>query len=175
MINGDFEATVTHRGFDWRYSTKKDQGWGVERVSDVAQAGAHSLRVTFTGEKNLSFAHLYQIVPVTPKAAYVLTAWWKGDGITTDQGPFLEVYGYDGKGLHVTGPKQVGTWDWEAISLHFSVPEGCHAVVVRLRRLPSRKLDNQIKGTVWVDDFQLSEVRSQESGDGGQESGVGGR
>ncbi|MCF8084614.1 MAG: hypothetical protein K9M96_16125 [Deltaproteobacteria bacterium] len=150
-----FETESAGQGFDWRISSRPDKGWQVERVTGTARQGSHAMAVAFSGQKNSSFAHLSQIVPVTPGATYALTAWWKGEGLTTDRGPFIEVYGYDRKGLHIKGPERVGTWDWEKVSLDFSVPDGCHAVVVRLSRRPSRKLDNKIEGRVWVDDFRL--------------------
>ena len=120
------------------------------------------MSVTVDGKKNGSFAHLRQIVPVEPGISYRLTAWWKGDGLSTDQGPFLEVYGHDAKGLHVKGPMLLGTRDWEKVSVDFTAPEGCHAVVIRLRRFKSRKLDNRIKGTIWLDEFGLVSKRADE-------------
>lgn len=161
--NPGFEKAVSKGGFDWRLSNRRDQGWRIQPVEGTAKEGRHSLQVTFTGEQNCSFAHLSQVVPVTPGRSYRLTAWWKGEGLSTDQGPFLEIYGYDAKGLRVRGPMLSGTRDWEEVSLDFSVPQECHAVVIRLRRLPSRKLDNKIKGRMWVDDFRLSVISRRES------------
>ena len=129
----------------------------MERVAGVAGEGSHSLSVTFDGKKNVSFAHLTQIIPVEPGVSYRLTALWKGDGITTDQGPYLEIYGQDVKGLHAKGPMLLGTRGWEKVGIEFTAPDDCHGVVVRLRRVPSRKLDNRIEGTVWLDDFDLAD------------------
>ena len=155
LTNPGFEAEITNGPFNWRFSDRGDPGWKIERVAGTAHDGAYSLAVTFDGKKNGSFAHLSQIIPVEPGDSYRLTAWWKGQGLSTDQGPFLEVYGHDAKGLYVKGPMLLGTRDWEEVSLSFTAPEGCHAVVVRLRRNPSRKLDNKIEGTVWLDNFEL--------------------
>ncbi len=155
LNNPGFEEDMTGEPFDWRYSGGSRSGWTVKRVAGTSREGGHSMAVVFDGEKNVSFSHLSQVVPIEPGAKYRLSAWWKGEGLTTDQGPFLEVYGYDAKGLHVKSPMLLGTKDWEEVSIEFSVPEECNAVVVRLRRVPSRKLDNKIKGTVWVDDFRL--------------------
>jgi len=154
LNNPGFEEDMTRGLFDWRFS-HQGSGWKIKRVAGVASEGSYSLAVIFDGKKNASFHHLSQIVPVEPGVSYRLTAWWKGEGLSTDQGVFLEVYGYDAKGLHVKGLKLIGTRDWEKVSVEFRAPEGCHAVVVRLRRVPSRKLDNQIMGTVWVDGLWL--------------------
>jgi len=157
VTNPGFESDITHGPFDWRFS-KRGSGWKVERVAGMASEGSYSLVIVFDGKKNASFAHLSQIVPVEPGGSYELTFWWKGSGLSTDQGPFLEVYGHDAKGLHVKSPMLLGTRDWEKVSLAFTAPEDCHAVVVRLRRVPSRKLDNKIEGTVWVDGFELADA-----------------
>ena len=155
MTNPGFEADFTGGPFDWRFS-RQGPGWKAERVAGVAGEGAHSLSVTFDGKKNVSFSHLTQIIPVEPGVSYRLTALWKGDGISTDQGPYLEIYGYDAKGLHVKGPMLLGTKDWEKMGIEFTAPDDCHGVVVRLRRVPSRKLDNRVEGTVWLDAFELA-------------------
>lgn len=155
LTNPGFEADITRGPFDWHFSDRADRGWKIKRVAGTALEGRYSLSVTFDGNKNCSFAHLRQIVPVEPGKTYLLTAWWKGEGLSTDQGLFLEVYGHDAKGLHVRGPMLTGTRDWEKVSVEFKAPEGCHGVVLRLRRNPSRKLDNKIKGTIWIDDFRL--------------------
>ena len=156
LTNPGFEADFTGGPFDWRFS-RRGSGWQTERVSGIASEGGYSLSIAFDGKQNGSFAHLTQIIPVEPGGSYRLTAWWKGDGITTDQGPFLDIYGHDAKGLYVKGPMLSGTKDWEELSIDFTPPKNCHAVVVRLRRVPSRKLDNKIEGTVWLDGFELAD------------------
>ena len=154
MTNPGFESDFADGPFGWRFS-RRGSGWKIERVAGIAREGGHSLSVAFDGKQNVSFAHLSRIVPVKPGVSYELTYWWKGKDLSTDQGPFFEVYGHDAKRLHAKGPMLLGTQDWEKVSIEFTTPEGCHAVVVRMRRLPSRKLDNLIGGTVWVDDFEL--------------------
>lgn len=154
MSNPGFETDFVHGPFDWRFS-RRGSGWKIERVAGIAREGGHSLSVAFDGKQNVSFAHLSRILPVKPGVSFLLTYWWKGKDLSTDQGPFFEVYGHDAKGLYAKGPMLSGTQDWEKVSIEFTAPEGCHAVVVRLRRLPSRKLDNLMGGTVWVDDFEL--------------------
>jgi hypothetical protein len=52
----------------------------------------------------------------------------------------------------------LGSAGWREEALGLIPPEGCHAVMVRLRRLPSRRFDSQIAGTLWLDDFVLEEA-----------------
>jgi hypothetical protein len=96
---------------------------------------------------------------------YRLSYGWKSKWISTDQGPFVEVYGYDQQGLYLKGPMITGTHLWRTETLEFTPPEECHAVVVRLRRLPSRRFDSKIAGTLWLDDFKLEKVSSADYAD----------
>ena len=155
VTNGGFENELSQKPFDWRYSDRGNRGWTIKRVMGTAVEGGYALAVTFDGQKNASFSHLSQVVPVSPGSTCRLKVWWKAEAVTTDQGVFLEVYGYDAKGLHKKSPMLLGTRDWETVEMDFQVPEDCHAVVIRLRRYPSRKLDSHIKGTVWLDGVEI--------------------
>ena len=97
-------------------------------------------------------------MPVTPESAYQLKYFWKSKGITTDQGPFVEIYSYDVRGIYKKGPMAAGSRDWEPVTVEFTAPADCHAVVVRLRRNTSLRFDNKIQGSLWVDDFSLTMV-----------------
>jgi hypothetical protein len=67
----------------------------------------------------------------------------------------MEVYGYDCPDLRAAGPMLTGDRDWHRAALEFTPPAGCQAVVVRLRRIQSRRFDNKVAGTLWLDDFNL--------------------
>ena len=155
MTNSGFEDEISCRGFDWRYTADNKGKWVIRRTMLDVLAGTHSLKIMFEGKENISFAHLYQIVPVVPLTPYWLSYRWRSKDITTDQGPFIDIYGYDCKGLYCMGDMMLGTNDWQEQGIEFSVPENCHAVVIRLRRMPSRRFDNKIEGTLWLDNFKL--------------------
>jgi tetratricopeptide (TPR) repeat protein len=146
MTNAGFEEEITRRGFDWRYREDKQENWEIRRINSAVSDESHALRIWFAGEENISFHHLYQIVPVEPLEVYRLSYRWKSKWISTDQGPFVEIYGYDQKGLHHKGPMIKGTNLWHTETIEFTPPEDCNAVVVRLRRLKSRRFDSKIAG-----------------------------
>ena len=158
MTNSGFEDKMTRRGFDWRYTANNKGKWAIRRSMTEAFSGTHSLKIMFEGKKNISFGHLYQIVPVDPLTPYRLTYCWRSKNITTDQGPFVDIYGYDCKGVYFKGSMMLGTHDWQEQNMEFTVPEDCHAVVVRLRRRPSHRFDNKIAGMLWLDDFKLEKM-----------------
>jgi len=156
MTNAGFEDEITGKAFDWSAGRHPDDCWRIQRVAQEGRDGSVGLRVDFAGGENVSFAHLYQIVPVTPQKTHVLSYWWKTKGLTTDQHPFVEVSGHDAGGLLAHGePMAENSGGWQVAELAFTPPAGCHAVVVRLRRLPSRRFDSKIAGHVWLDDFKM--------------------
>ncbi|MEA1949166.1 MAG: hypothetical protein U9N83_17925 [Thermodesulfobacteriota bacterium] len=155
MTNSGFESQMTGRGFDWRYTANSKGKWAIRRSMSEDFSRTHSLKIIFEGKENISFGHLYQIVPVDPLIPYRLTYCWRSKNITTDQGPFVDIYGYDCQGFYFKGSMMLGTNDWQEQSIEFTVPEGCHAVVVRLQRRPSHRFDNKIAGILWLDDFKM--------------------
>lgn len=160
FTNSGFEQEILQKGFGWRFRDGPDQLWRVRRVTDSEGASNHVLEVKFTGRENLRFHHLYQVLPVRPLAPYRLSYRWKADELTTDQGPFVEVYGYDCGGLREAGPMMLGSVQWREAAFEFTPPEGCHAVVVRLRRNTSGRFDSKINGTLWLDDFKLDRIQT---------------
>jgi hypothetical protein len=156
-VNAGFEDEIMGRGFGWRMSnSRNEKSWRGRRVYGQSRKGTHALRIFFQGKGNFDWHHIYQVVPVTPERSYQLTYWWKSKSITTDQGPFVEIYSYDIKGLYKKGPMVVGSRDWEQVNVEFTAPADCHAVVMRLRRKESLRFDNKIQGVLWVDDFALT-------------------
>jgi len=160
MTNAGFETELTGRGFDWCYLKEKDGKSEVMRVNHDTWEGDYALRVNFSGRENIAFHHVYQIFTADPQTSYRLTYAWKSQGITTDQGPFVEIYGYDKKGLYKTGPMITGTQGWCEVSLEFEMPTDCQAAVVCLRRKPSNRFDSKIRGTLWLDDFRLEKIEN---------------
>lgn len=161
LTNPGFEIKITGRGFDWRYWGEKDEQWNLKRVHSESAEGDYALRISFGGKENLSFHHLYQIVAANPLESYRLTYAWKTSGITTDQGPFVEIVGYDGQGLHQTGSMMTGTHGWCEDTIAFTMPADCHAAVVRLRRRTSMRFDSKIRGRIWLDNFRLEKIDRQ--------------
>jgi len=161
LTNPGFEKNITGLGFDWHQWGENDGKWELKRDNYETAEGDYALRVNFNGHENISFLNLYQIFTVVPKNRYRLTYSWKSRGITTDQGPFIEIQGYDIEGLNIAGPKITGTHGWRDVALEFEMPDSCRAAVVRLRRLPSNRFDSKIRGSLWLDNFRLEKIESE--------------
>jgi tetratricopeptide (TPR) repeat protein len=160
MVNAGFENEITNSGFDWRYTPDQKDKWTIRRSMTSAADGEYCLAIRFEGKENISFAHLYQIVPVIPGAQYLLTYKWRSRDLTTDQGPFVDIYGYGCDGLYAEGPMMLGSHGWQKQDIEFAAPKGCHAVVVRLNRRTSNRFDSKISGRLWLDDFKLEMHKS---------------
>jgi hypothetical protein len=160
MTNAGFEEETLRSGFGWRNSDHREGLWKAQRVRDRETTGNHVMRISFSGKENISFHHLSQVVPVDGRQSYRLSYRYCYENISTDQGPFVEVHGYDCQGLYEKGPMMLGSSGWQENAIAFTAGKECSAVVVRVRRLPSRRFDSKIAGTLWLDDFQLDSVRN---------------
>jgi len=158
LTNPGFEDEISGRGFDWRYTPNNKGRWTIRQTLFGAFSGTRCLKIMFEGKENISFGHLYQIVPVDPMTDYRLTYGWRSRDLTTDQGPLVDIYGYDCDGFYRNGPMMLGTNEWREQKIEFTVPEDCRAVVVRLYRRSSRRFDSKIGGTLWLDDFKLEKL-----------------
>jgi len=160
ITNPGFELPLSNRGFGWR----RDSGehWNIQRVSFQKIEGNYSLQIRFSGNENINFRHLRQIVPVLPGNDHVLSFWWRSRNLTTDQRPFIEIIGLDCKNSYWKSEMIPSTTGWRKETIFFSVPEECHAVTVRLRRQTSHRFDNKISGEVWLDQFNLETLNRQQ-------------
>ena len=79
------------------------------------------MRIEFTVSRNEGYTPLYQLVPVAPNQAYLLTAYVRSQDITSDSGPRLQVQdSFHSNGPNVMSETTVGTTPWHQISLSFA-------------------------------------------------------
>ena len=158
VMNGGFEAPVLNGGFDWRLVPV--DGVQVFVDASVMHQGAHSLYIGFDGAHNIDFGHVVQYVLVEPGAKYRFTAYARADKITTDSGPRFAIYDeIDRRALSVETPSMTGTFPWGGQQVEFTTGPETRVLVIQILRPPSRKLDNEIAGNLWVDDVELTRVQ----------------
>jgi len=155
-INGNFEEELLNMGFDWRVAPLAGVYAGLDTTT--FHSPSHALFIHFPGKGNLDYRHCYQWVRVEPGRAYRLQGVMKTEGITTDSGPRLEVRDpYDPSALDKFSEDLEGTHPgWTTRTIDFTTGPQTELIMVIIRRLPSRKLDNQIAGKVWVDDVRMT-------------------
>jgi len=158
--DGGFEAEPLNMAFGWRFET--GPGFILERETRPACSGNSCLHVHFNGVGNISSNLVWQIVPVSPGTAYTLRFVRKGGNLTTDRGVFLTVSGYKNE-FKTISEQVLGDSPWQEDKIEFSVPAGCEAIVLRVRRDESLKMDNKISGDYWLDSVKLG-LRTEDKG-----------
>jgi hypothetical protein len=79
------------------------------------------------------------------------------EGMTTDSGLRFQVCdAYNRGNIFVSSENLVGTSGWLEQSAEFTTFPDTRLLLLRLIRPVSTKLDNQIAGTVWIDDVRLA-------------------
>lgn len=151
--DGGFEQDPLNRAFGWVF--QRNPHVTTERTAVTAYAGNKSLHLHFQGTDNVSFQHVSQVFPVQPGREYSLRFARKNSNLTTDQGVFLEVSGYQCKGVYAKSGAATGTSSWVVEELRFKVPEDCQACTLKVRRKESLMFDNKIAGDYWLDSVQL--------------------
>jgi tetratricopeptide (TPR) repeat protein len=146
IFNPSFETEPYNGAFDWRFSSNDHAE--ARRDTTTAKDGLASWLVTFDGKENLDYAGLAHWIPTTRGRRYDLSFWMKTEAISTNEGMFVEVDG-------LTSEKQIGTTYWQQFTIPFTASGDL--ATARLRRVPSRKFDNMLKGKVWLDQFELVE------------------
>jgi hypothetical protein len=157
VLNGGFEAPVLNGGFDWRLVPV--EGAQIFVDAGVMHQGAHSLYISFDGAHNIDFGNVVQYVLVEPDTKYRFTAFARAEKITTDSGPHFAIYDpVDTTALSVATGNMTGTFPWEGQQVEFTTGPGTRLLAIQVRRPPSRKLDNEIAGNLWIDDVELVQV-----------------
>lgn len=157
VANGSFERDLLNGGMDWRVVPV--EGAIARLDSHGAFEGSRALRVEFNGKRNLDYGHVLQYVAVQPNTRYRFSGAMRVGGITTDSGPRFQVFdAFDVQDLFLSTENAVGTSDWSTQRLEFKTKADTRLLIVRLARPPGEKLDNQIGGTVWIDQVSLIPV-----------------
>jgi tetratricopeptide (TPR) repeat protein len=157
LFNGSFEEEPSGVALDWRIRPSEE--FETVRDKSFAKQGQWSLALHFRGTANVSYAHVEQLVIVTP-GLHSLQAWIRTDGITTDQGPRFEIVDAESPArLDLRTGGWTGSHDWTLVNQSFAVPAGTHLIAARIVRQPSESFDNRIKGSLWVDGVRLVQER----------------
>lgn len=154
ITNGSFEFEILNGGLDWRVNPVEGVVVSVDSLNHFD--GVRSLHIEFDGTRNIAYGDVLQVVLVEPDSHYELSAHMRAEGITTDSGPRLEVFDlYDMAKLFAYAPGLVGNSEWSLQRIQFATGPDTHLVIVRVARPVSQKLDNRIKGEVWLDQVNL--------------------
>jgi tetratricopeptide (TPR) repeat protein len=154
VFNGGFEHDLLNGAFDWREDSIPGVAFSSDRA--VVHGGRRALRATFDGSANLDFQNLQQFTAVEPRHRYHFGAYLRLDGISTDSGIRFAIYDpFRPAAPQILTPDLVGSHPWSLVEAEVVTGPETHLLVIALRRIPSWKFDNKLRGTVWVDDVSL--------------------
>jgi len=157
LTNSDFEGVILNGGLGWRVVPVEGV---VVRVDTLTRFdGTHSLQLRFDGQHNVEYRHIYQYAPVRPNTLYRFTGYLRTEKITTDSGVrFVVQDTLDPTRLRLLTESVVGTTSWSLQQMEFRTGEDTRLVTVQVARPASRKFNNKISGTAWVDRVSLTSV-----------------
>jgi len=154
VYDGGFEQDISGGGFGWRQSDV--MGVDFDFDTDDKHSGNRSARLTFDGSKNLAYQDLFQYILVSPSTRYRFQGFLHTDQISTESGMRFEILDpKDQQQLDVLTPNETGTLPWTLEQMDFTTRPHTRLIVIRLARRLSERLDNKLRGTVWIDDVSL--------------------
>lgn len=157
VYDGEFQlAPEMGYGRGWRINNRAQ---GVETtVEDID--GNRVLVIRFAGTDNVNYFHTRQWVPIRGASKLVLSGRWRGDDVTTRSGVMVgarQMCADKDRYRAITGPKY-GAWDWRDFSAEIDVGEACPFLEIYVSRRPTKALDRNIAGTVFIDDLQMEVI-----------------
>jgi tetratricopeptide (TPR) repeat protein len=160
IFNGDFERVPLDAGFDWRYVQAHYVSLDFADVS--AHRGSRCLRLDFTVGRNEGYEPVYELTPVLSNQSYILTAYVRSEGITSDSGPRLRVVDPACEScLHAASEGTVGTTPWHQVKFTFSTASSTKLAKVSIWRPLGRTYPMIISGAFWLDSVSMKAVASE--------------
>ena len=152
--NGDFERSLRNGGLEWQFTP--DTGYKFSLDDFQARGGSRSLRLSFDGTTNPEFSAVRQWVIVNPNTDYDFSAAIKTENLTTNNGIYfsLSEVGNAAGSIHQTEP-QSGSIPWTQERMKIHTGPQTRVLLFMIRRQASTKLDNLLRGDVWIDSISL--------------------
>ena len=152
--NGDFEKSLRNGGLEWQLTPAAGYKFSLDDFQ--AHSGSRSLRLSFDGTTNPEFSALRQWVIVEPDTDYDFTAAIKTQNLTTNNGIFFSLLDFRSAAgtTNQTSP-QSGSVPWTEERLQIHTGPQTRVLLLSVRRQLSTKLDNLLRGEVWIDAISL--------------------
>ncbi len=153
--DGGFETGVVGGGFAWEYPASFNSVQ-IRLDTKERRSGRQSLRLQFNGKRNLDFENACVTAPIRPATSYRFSGWVRTRGLTTDEGLRFSLRSVDVPSARVFLTSEVrGSEPWTLVETSWTSEKESHGVQICIRRNASGRLENEIRGTAWVDDVAL--------------------
>lgn len=157
--NESFETPIRSNfaQFDWNLSQSKYAKIGV--TASIARTGQRSLKISYNGIDTTALDNeMRQLVMTRPGARYTLTCYVKAERLVTPGGPQVVVTTQDSATtIAASAAIGAGSYDWRLLTMDFVAPPNAHALVIAIKQTPQFSYVDPTSGTVWFDDFVLTE------------------
>jgi len=157
LVNSGFEDDLQNDGFDWRFGNNGTVTFAQDE--EESHSGKRSLAITYTGA-SINNAGLFQLFPSDPGTTMRLTAFVRSKDLLASERPRLAVEDFYSHAIIATGTPIEDSATWQPTSLDFTVPDDSHLLAIRIVQGAS---PSRIKGTLWLDDFNLSQANTTQT------------
>jgi len=159
LWNGSFESDAPPglSQFDWNLGRTE---YALVRIdAGVGHSGDRSLRIDFTGRDTTRLTgEIQQLVLLRPGGHYRLECYAKASRLVTPEGPRLAVTARNSpQAVATSRPVVADVADWQLLAVDFAAPANQSAFSVSIQRTPRYSYDDPTRGTIWFDDFKLTE------------------
>ncbi|HEX8088136.1 MAG TPA: hypothetical protein VF762_04745 [Blastocatellia bacterium] len=163
--NGGFESDIVKglAQFDWVIGHSNYAKF--KFATGEAHTGSRSLRIDFAGRDTTRLdGEIKQMIVVHAGARYRLNCYAKAARLITQDGPRVMIKTFAPLEWEAaSAPVAVGQDGWQYLSIEFTAPGllvgEARALYVTINRKPRFSYDEPTRGTVWFDDFTLTEVK----------------
>ncbi len=141
--------------FDWALKASNYARIGIDR--SVHRNGSKSLKLSFVGRDTTKLENeIQQLVVLKANTRYRLECYALVANLVTSEGPRIALVGQRGI-LAVSSPVAADSANWQRLVI--DLPPLSENVVANIAivRIPKSDYDEPTKGTVWFDDFKLTE------------------
>lgn len=156
--NGSFENTAPKNfgHFDWALRPSDYARIGFDR--NVFRSGQKSLRLNFAGRDTTRLmGDIQQLVVLNANRKYRLECYAKAANFVTSEGPRIALLGQKGI-VAVSDPIEAGSTEWQHLIVEFTAPNDSATAQVAIIKIPRLDYEEPTKGTIWFDDFKLTEL-----------------
>jgi len=156
--NGGFETNAPKNlgHFDWVLRPSDYARIGFDR--NVFRSGQKSLRLNFAGRDTTRLiGDIQQLVILNANKKYRLECFAKSANLVTPEGPRIALQSEKGI-MAISEPVAAGTTDWQHLVVEFTAPADSVTAQVSIIKIPRFEYEEPTKGSVWFDDFKLTEM-----------------
>lgn len=156
--NGGFESSAPKNfgHFDWAIRPSDYARIGFDR--NIFRSGQRSLRLNFIGRDTTKLMGDIQLMVIlNANKKYRLECFAKSANLVTPEGPRIALQSEKGI-LAISEPVAAGTTDWQHLVVEFTAPVESVTAQVSIIKIPRFEYEEPTKGSVWFDDFKLTEM-----------------